>query len=108
MTSREFYLERRRAEHPVFVKVIKSVPPDRVDYKPHERSPSAQQIVWTMTNELKSCVMVAKENRGEWIMDPPPPIEEVPQLFEQLLQELTTAVEQMDDAAWDRTAMEYR
>ncbi len=107
MTSREFYLERRRAENPIFVRVMQAVPVDRADYKPHERSPSAQQIMWTMTNELKSCVLVARENRGEWLMDPPPPIEEMPALFEKLLQELTTAVEQMDDAAWDRTAKFY-
>jgi uncharacterized damage-inducible protein DinB len=107
MTSREFYLERRRAENPIFVRVMQSIPPDRTDYKPHERSPSAAQIMWTMTNELRSCVMVAKENRGEWKTDPPPPIEEMQRQFEQLLQGLTSAVEEMDDAAWERTAEFY-
>ena len=107
MTSREFWLERRRAENPLFVSVMNAVPKDRADYKPHERSPSAQQIMWTMTNELRSCVMVAKENRGEWKTDPAPPIEEMKQQFEQLLQELTSAVEKMDDASWDGTAKFY-
>src|ERR1044072_7424222 len=107
MTSREFYLERRRAENPIFVRVMQAIPKEGMDYKPHERSPSAGQIMWTMTNELRSCVMVAKENRGEWMMDPPPPYEEIQRQFEQLLEELTSAVEQMDDAQWDATAKFY-
>jgi hypothetical protein len=41
MTTRELYLERRRAEQPVFLRLLKAVPFDRLDYKPHERSPSA-------------------------------------------------------------------
>ena len=107
MTSREFYLERRRAEHPVFVKVIKSVPPDRVDYKPHERSPSAQQIVWTMTNELRSCIDAATTFRGEWKTDPPLPFYEMVQLFERLSNDLADRVAEMDDASWNRVAQFY-
>jgi len=107
MTSREFYLERRRAENPIFLRVMQSIPEDRVDYKPHERSPSAQQIMWTMTNELRSCVMVARENRGEWKTDAPPPVGEMQRQFEQLLNELTSEVEKMDDAAWDGVAKFY-
>lgn len=107
MTSRDFYLERRRAENPIFVNVMRSIPADRADYKPHDRSPSAHQIMWTMTNELRSCVMVARENRGEWKTDPPPPVDEMQRLFEQLLNDLTSEVEKMDDAAWDRVAKFY-
>lgn len=56
MTSREFYLERRKAELPAFLKVLRSLPADRITYKPQERSPSAEQLVWTLTTELRSCV----------------------------------------------------
>ena len=107
MTSREFYLERRRAENPIFVRVMQAIPTEKIDYKPHERSPSAQQIMWTMTNELRSCLMVVKENRGEWKQDPLPPVEEMQRQFEQNLNDLTMAVEKMDDASWDRPAKFY-
>jgi len=63
--------------------------------------------MWTMTNELKSCVMVAKENRGEWKTDPPPAFDEMQRQFEELLNELTSEVEKMDDAAWDGIAKFY-
>jgi uncharacterized damage-inducible protein DinB len=104
MTSREFYLERRRTENPVFLRVVNSLPADRMDYRPHDRSPSAEQIMWTMTNELRSCVQVVTENKGEWKTDPAPPFDEMLRLFEQLLNELTDRVAQMDDASWDGVA----
>ena len=107
MTSREFFLERRRVENPIFLSVMKSIPADRIDYKPHDRSPSTQQIMWTMTNELRSCIMVARENRGEWQTDPIPAFDEMQRLFEQSLNDLTSEVERMDDSAWDRTAKFY-
>jgi hypothetical protein len=46
MTIREFLESRRKAEYPVFIKVLKALPKDRLDYRPHERSPSAAEIVW--------------------------------------------------------------
>ena len=107
MTSREFYLERRRAENPVFLRLIKALPPDRVDYRPHERSPSAEQIMWTMTWELRSCLTVVTENRSEWNTEPPPPFTEMVRLFEQWLGELVDEVEKIDDASWDRLAQFY-
>ena len=104
MTSREFYLERRRAENPVFLRVIQSLPADRMDYRPHERSPSAEQIMWTMTNELRSCLDVVNENKAEWSTDPAPPLDEMLRLFEQWSNELADHVERMDDSSWNHAA----
>src|SRR3982751_213019 len=107
MSSREFYLERRRSEHPVFVRVLQAIPADRADYKPHERSQSAAEIAWTMTNELRSCIDAAATGRGEWKTDPPPPLPEMVQLFERLSNELSDTIEKMDDASWERVAQFY-
>src|SRR5581483_2465903 len=98
MTSlREFYLERRRAELPIFLKVLRALPPDKMDYKPHERSPTAQQLAWTLTWELATCVTVAREHRGEWISAPAPSIEEMIPQFEKSSNELVDVVAAMDD-----------
>ena len=40
MTLRGFYLERRRAELPVFMRVLRALP--------RRRSASAEQLVWTL------------------------------------------------------------
>jgi uncharacterized damage-inducible protein DinB len=104
MTSRDFFIERRKAELPVFMSVLKALPADRLSYKPHERSPSAEQLVWTLTTELRSCVNVAKENRAEWRPEPAPSLPEMLGMFERWSNELIGLVEAMDDSAWSRTA----
>lgn len=101
MTTREFFLARRRVEHPVFLKVLESVPASGMSYRPHERSPSTEQIVWTMTGELRSCLEAATAYRAEWRGDPAPSLHEMRSMFEQWSNELNDVVSRMDDAAWN-------
>jgi uncharacterized damage-inducible protein DinB len=107
MTMREFYLQRQRTEAPVFLKVLQSLPADHIKYKPHDRSPSAEQLVWTLTSELRACLTVVKENKAEWNTQPPPPLNEMLKLFEQWSNELTDLVSKMDEESWDRVAQFY-
>jgi uncharacterized damage-inducible protein DinB len=104
MTLREFYLERRRAEIPIFLRVLKSLPADRLDYKPHDRSPSAAQVLWTLTWELRSCLDAATDYKASWSTEPPPPMQEMLLLFERWSNELTDRVASMDEASWNRVA----
>lgn len=107
MTSREFYLERRKAELPIFLRVLLALPTGSLAYKPHDRSPSAEQIVWTLTVELRSCVQLVKEKKTEWRGDPPPSFDEMLGLFEQLSNELTERVAAFDEASWNHVAQFY-
>ncbi len=107
MTLREFYVERRRAEHPVFLRVLHALSKDRLDYKPHERSPTAEQLIWTLTSELRSCLDVVIDNRAEWKSLPPPPLDQMIEMFDRWSNELTERVSKMDEAAWNRTAQFY-
>ena len=50
--AREYYTQCFANEKPTFVKVLKAVPPDRADYKPHDRSTSARDLVWLLAAEL--------------------------------------------------------
>ena len=102
MTSREFFLERRKAELPIFLSVLRSLPADRLSYKPHDRSPSAEQLVWTLTRELRACLDVVKENRAEWREEPPPSFDEMLKRFEQWSEELIALVAAMDESSWSR------
>ena len=102
MTLREFYLERRRAELPLFLNVLRALPADALCYKPQERCASAEQIVSTLTSELRSCVEVARDGRTEWHPPAPAPLPEMIAEFERLSNDLVAAVERLDDTAWDR------
>lgn len=107
MTLREFYLERLKAEVPAFLRVLKEVPKDQLSYKPHERSPSTEQLVWTITAEQRACLDVVDEYKTEWENIPPPPLEEMLEKYEQWSNELIERVSQVDEEAWDRVAQFY-
>jgi uncharacterized damage-inducible protein DinB len=107
MTLREFYLERLRAEAPVFLAVLRSLPAGRLNYKPHDRSPSAEQLVWTLASELRACIDAVTEYKAEWKSQPPPPMDEMLASYEKWSNELADRVSRLDEESWNRTARFY-
>jgi uncharacterized damage-inducible protein DinB len=103
MRLKDFYLKRAKAEFPVFLKVLKALPKD-LSYKPHDRSPSAEQLVWTVTNELKACIEVVDTGKSEWKDRTPPGLDEMVGLYEQWSTELLAKVATLDDASQERNA----
>jgi uncharacterized damage-inducible protein DinB len=104
MTNREFYLQRHQAELPVFVKVLKALPADRLEYKPHDRCPSAQQLLATLSGEYAVCLNVVTERKGEWMGTPPAPYDEMVATFERAAKAVADRVAVMDDAGWNQNA----
>jgi uncharacterized damage-inducible protein DinB len=72
MTLREFLVSRRKAEYPVFMRVLKALPRERFDYRPHDRSPSAAEIVWTLAQETKACCDLIDSGQINWAPPPAP------------------------------------
>ena len=107
MTLREFFLERLKAELPAFINVLKALPKDQLGYKPHERSPSAEQLVWTLTAEMKACLDVITEHKAEWQDIAPPPMEEMLEKYQQWSSELIDLVSKTDEASWNQVAQFY-
>src|SRR4029434_1180153 len=106
MTLRDFYLKRAKAEFPVFLKVLRALPkgPKDLSYKPHDRSPSAEQLVWTITNEMKALIDVVDTGKSEWQDIKPPSLDEMIGMFEKCSTELLGKVAALDDAAQERNA----
>jgi uncharacterized damage-inducible protein DinB len=104
MTTREFFLERQKAELPVFMKVLRALPKERLGYKPDDRSPSAEQIVWTLAHEFKVCTDVAEKHKGEWQVLDAPPLDDMLKIFEKSSTDLADRVSKMDDTTWDKKA----
>jgi len=101
MTLRDFYLKRAKAEFPVFIKVLKALPDD-LSYKPHDRSPSAQQLVWTLTSELKACIDVLDTGKADWTDATPPALDEMIAMYEKWSNELVDKVSKADGAALEK------
>jgi uncharacterized damage-inducible protein DinB len=105
MTMREFLQSRRQAEYPVFTKVLKALPTARFKYRPHERSPSAAQIVWTLALETKACCELVDTGRTNWKPEPPPadPIAII-SAFQKHYQALDDRLERLDETGWQKKA----
>lgn len=103
MTNRDFFLARRKAEYPAFQSVLRALPKDRMDYKPHEKSPTAQQLVWTLTAELGACTELIDTGGINWNpATPAPGLDEMITLFDRHYAGLEERVRKMDDAGWTR------
>jgi uncharacterized damage-inducible protein DinB len=72
MNEREFFLERRGVESGVFDRVIGALPQDKFDYRPHDRSPSARDLVWTLAHEARACCDIIDTGRLDWRHEEPP------------------------------------
>ena len=103
MTLRDFYLKRAKAEFPVFLKVLRALPKD-LTYKPHESSPSAEQLVWTLTYELKALINLVDTGKSDWENIKPPSLDEMIGMFEKWSTELLDKVAALDDASQERNA----
>ena len=103
MTLRDFYIKRAKAEFPVFLKVLRALPED-LSYKPHDRSPSAEQLAWTITNEMKALNDVVDSGKSEWENTKAPSRDEMIGMFEKWSTELLDKVAALDDAAQERNA----
>ena len=100
-TLREFLQHRRKTEYPVFVKVLQALPLRQFDYRPHERSPSAGQIIWTLALETKACCDLIDSGRTNWKAVPPPADpESIVSTFEKHSADLNDRIEQLDESGW--------
>lgn len=54
MPTRDFFVERVHSEIPAFIKVLRALPGDRLDYRPHETNTPAGQLAWQIATEVGS------------------------------------------------------
>jgi uncharacterized damage-inducible protein DinB len=101
MTMREFLQSRRKAEYPVFVKVLKALPSERFDYRPHERSPSAADLVWTLARETKACCDLIDSGQVNWTEQAPPSDPgEILSAFQKHYAALDERINRLSESGW--------
>jgi uncharacterized damage-inducible protein DinB len=104
LSTREFLVARRNAEQPAFRRVLDALPSSQWDFKPHERSPSAAGIAWTLTSEAVGCCDLARQGYVDWQPSPAPAAaDEIRALHERSYVELTRLVGSLSEEAWARS-----
>lgn len=53
MEIHQFWIERWKSEQRAFAAVLRAVPGDQLDWRPHERSTSAGDLAWQLAEEQK-------------------------------------------------------
>jgi uncharacterized damage-inducible protein DinB len=70
MSIPQFFVTRWEQEQAAFGRVLRALPGDQLDYRPHERSTSAGDLAWQLAQEQRGmCELIDK---GEQVWDSPP------------------------------------
>ncbi|HET9229264.1 MAG TPA: DinB family protein, partial [Thermoanaerobaculia bacterium] len=90
-------------ERPAFVSVIRALPNDKLDYKPHERNSSAGMIAWFLVLELRALAEIVKTGEMHWKQIPSPgTVDEIASAYEAAVDDLLNAVTSIDDDRWEQ------
>lgn len=101
MRNYEFFATCLEKEIPVFSRVMRALPGDKLDYKPHERNTAAGDLLFQMEQEMTSLVDIFKT--GEVRMGPskrPESGEEIASTFEQSAKAVVEAARATNDERW--------
>ena len=103
MTNREFCLDQRKRERKAFVNVLKAVPQERLDYRPHPKSRTARDLAWLIAAEDAALIPLIQKGSVEWIEAPPPAtIAEIVTEYERNVAALDELIARTDDRAWEK------
>jgi uncharacterized damage-inducible protein DinB len=105
MSTREYFTKRFEAEQPAFVRVLRALPGDRLDYKPHERSTGAGELAWQLVNEQRA--LAGLTANGDVIYETPARPESIDAIvaaYEAETDRLRKLLATMDDARWSGPA----
>ena len=105
MTDKEYFIQLAADEAPRFERVMNALPADKLDWRPHERSRSAKELVDTMAGEALTFTTFLKT--GVIDMAPPPEgwqkfasITDAVAAMNRGLKEGATVAAGMSDADW--------
>jgi len=103
MTNLEFYVSRRQAERPAFIKVLKALPPGHLDYRPDPRSRTAAQLTAVLSGSEAALLALIENGEVEWKEDlGPGTVEEMAAAYERDAARIDERLAALDDTAWER------
>ena len=103
MSNLSFCLERRKAERPAFVKVLKAIPPGRLDYRPEPKSRTAAELAWLLASEEAALVSLLETGAIDWKEDKPPQsLDQIVATFERSAATVDERLGKLDDTGWKK------
>jgi len=103
MTNLEFFIERRKAELPAFIRVLKAIPEKKSDYRPDPKARRAVDLAWLLAVEEIALLSLIDTGVVEWKDTPPPErLDEIVAAFDRSSAEVNARLEGLDGAAWEK------
>jgi uncharacterized damage-inducible protein DinB len=103
-STREYYEECFDAEKPKFIRVMKAVPADKGDYRPHPRSTSAADLLWLLAAELHDACQIVDGGECVLTIKPAPSVAESISAYEKNAAALKSRLVSMDEKKWESPA----
>ena len=110
LSNREFFIQRWQQEYSGFVRVLKALPGDRLDYRPHPRSRSAGELVALLVTSQQSCTHLCKSRKSfysslRW-KEPAAfgDLSHMISTYERDHSQLASELNSLDDNAWNHQA----
>jgi uncharacterized damage-inducible protein DinB len=98
----EFYRERHAVETPLSLEILRALPADKLAYKPHEQSPSAEAIFWTVVRGLITRNEVAAIGEADLTAGPPKSYRTMLAQFEGLSAALSDKLVHLSQSQWEQ------
>lgn len=98
----EFYKKWFEIENNLTRNILKAIPPGKLDYRPHERSPSTGQIAWTIVRGLYVRVDMVSQCFSH--VDPHPAMAEILGRFEDTTRRHIAQLDSFPARQWTRSA----
>mgnify|MGYP006175567907 CR=1 FL=1 len=102
MTNREFFMHMASAEFPRFLGVLQATPAGRLDYRPHERSRSAEELIGHLIGHEQDLVELAETGSINHRMHVPfTGMDDAIRIYREAHEQAQAALASVDDEGWE-------
>ncbi len=103
MTNLEFCIARRKAEQPAFLRVLKAIPKQRLDYRPDPKARTAVELAWLLAGEEAALIRLIDAGEVEWKESAPAGgIDAIVAAFERDSAAVNGRLEKLNQKAWEK------
>ncbi len=103
MTNLEFCIARRKAELPAFVRVLKAIPPGKLDYRPDPKARTAAELAWLLAAEEAALISLLDTGTVEWKEQAPPAsLDQIVAAYERDAAVVDERLGRLDEAGWQK------
>ncbi len=99
------YLDTLRAEYPITLKVLRALPRDKGEFRPHPKSASARELAFTLVGDqgMVAAAVKGELRMGEWPKMPDASYDALVQMFEKSCRDLISLLESTPDTRLSET-----